>query len=496
MMKRTNQKGSALILAMILVLVLSVMAASMMFLSQSETWASMNYRLMTQARYGAEAGLNVAANYLMYTYQKPGISTDPLSAYDMTKSPVTLAGTNTPVFLSTYSGVTANYPVSAVRSDFASKATGPLQAGTTPLTYDSSAQLLSMRQISVYGSSTPATVQTWKLTGRGGIANVSNASVEVSAIMEQIVSPMFAYAAFATSNGCSAITFSGHNATTNSYNSGSLVANGGTATNPVFANSSGNIGSNGNTDLSSGNPTIHGSLSTPRTGVGTCSAGNTTALTGATSQVTGGIVELPQAVTYPIPPAPNPMPTNTTYNPGATLTPTIAPNGTVGVAYGNITLNGNQTLTLTAGTYNVNTISVSANAKLIIDASAGPVIMNIAGLPCDLGTSTTPPSACSSTVGDFGGKGISNPSLNPANFQIQYAGAGTISLAGTPQSAALVDAPYATGSIVGTSDFFGAMIVNKVTDLGTAAIHYDTRLQNEYFFVGNWMLDSFSWSKY
>ena len=33
-----------------------------MFLSQTETYASMNYRLMSLARYGAEAGVEKAAN--------------------------------------------------------------------------------------------------------------------------------------------------------------------------------------------------------------------------------------------------------------------------------------------------------------------------------------------------------------------------------------------------------------------------------------------------
>ena len=36
----------------------------MMFLSQTETYASMNYKLMSQARYGAEAGVERAANFL------------------------------------------------------------------------------------------------------------------------------------------------------------------------------------------------------------------------------------------------------------------------------------------------------------------------------------------------------------------------------------------------------------------------------------------------
>ncbi|HET9802348.1 MAG TPA: pilus assembly PilX N-terminal domain-containing protein, partial [Candidatus Acidoferrum sp.] len=70
-MTSKTQKGSALIFALIFLLVLSVMAASMMFLSQSETWSGMNYKMMTQTRYGAEAGIHAAANYLMYSYTPP-----------------------------------------------------------------------------------------------------------------------------------------------------------------------------------------------------------------------------------------------------------------------------------------------------------------------------------------------------------------------------------------------------------------------------------------
>ncbi len=57
-MNKTKERGVALILALILVLVLSVMAVSLMFLSQTETWSSMSYRIMSQARGGAEAGVN------------------------------------------------------------------------------------------------------------------------------------------------------------------------------------------------------------------------------------------------------------------------------------------------------------------------------------------------------------------------------------------------------------------------------------------------------
>ena len=39
-MKRNSERGSALVFSLILVLVLSVMAASLMFLARSETWSA------------------------------------------------------------------------------------------------------------------------------------------------------------------------------------------------------------------------------------------------------------------------------------------------------------------------------------------------------------------------------------------------------------------------------------------------------------------------
>lgn len=489
---KKNEKGSALILVMILILVISVMGASMMFLARSETWSSLNYRMMTQARYAAETGVQAGANYLMFSYSPPDTLTDHLTSYNYkTASPVTLAGGTSPVLLSSISGDTPVYADSSVISQYSNFTQGPLTAGSATLNFSSRAKLLGMRQVAVYGQALPGTVQTWQITGRGTFSSVQNAQVEVTAVLERIVSPMFAYAAFATNPNCDAINFNGHNPTTNSYSSTNWDGS-------TFQSYGGNIGSNGGTDLTSGSPTIHGSLSTPRQGVGNCTAGNITALEGSTSQVTGGIVQLPQPVNYPVPDWPNPMPStgNVSMSSSATLTPTISPSGTIGPTYPDVNIQGNATITLTAGTYNFNTISIAGNAKIQIDASLGPVIINIAGQPCNLGTSTTPPSACANTVGSFLGGGIVNNNPNPSTLQINYAGAGALTFGGNNGAKALVDAPYASGSIQGTADFYGAMITNLVTDAGSGMIHYDRNLQYKFYRIGPWMLSSFTWSKF
>ena len=176
-MKRSNQKGVALLITLILILVLSVLTASMMFMAQSETWSSINYLLITQSRYGAEAGLHAAANYIISpTTGYPGIGTsDPITGYNINVSPVTAGGSA--VVLSSLSGVTANYPVNAVKTAFNTASTGTLSAGTNSVSYTSSAQLLSMKTFLQCGNAQPLTAQLWKLTSHGDISGVRSSEV-------------------------------------------------------------------------------------------------------------------------------------------------------------------------------------------------------------------------------------------------------------------------------------------------------------------------------
>src|SRR5258706_10607751 len=115
-MNRSRQTGIALILTLILLFVLSVMAVSLMFVSQTETWSSLNYRLMSQARDGAEAGINSAANYIVNTYTQPGGVGDPTTAYNTAVSPVQtpLSATSGHDVILSASSQASTYPVSAV----------------------------------------------------------------------------------------------------------------------------------------------------------------------------------------------------------------------------------------------------------------------------------------------------------------------------------------------------------------------------------------------
>jgi Tfp pilus assembly protein PilX len=521
-MKRSNQKGAALIFALIFVLVLSITAASLMFLSQSETWSSLNYRLMTQSRYGAEAGLHAAANYLMNSYTVPvaGSATDPISAYNLTVSPVTLTASTIPIALGpTMNNVSANYPLATVPTGFNSATQKSLTAGNTTVKYSVNAELVSMRSIKQCQNLQPLTAQRWKLTSHGDIGGVRNAEVELSALLESHVMPCYNYAGFATGTGCGSINFNG-GGTINSYDSSNLAMSGGS---PVTQNYMGNLGSNGNTNTAA-NTVVNGTFSSPDTGVGACSSGGTTALSGNTTSVTGcgtsttnclappGLVQLPQAVTLVTPQIPTSVgPPATSVSSATTLIPCsgICPdNGYGNGNYGTISVSGGASTVVTfvpavvggvcqTGTYYVNSITIAGNASMAVGPCPGtgpgtgnpavymPVIINVVGN----GTATPL---------DIGGNGIANPTFNSTLLQIQYGGTGAINIHGNGNSAAVLYAPNAGITFSGNAQWYGSVIGSTLASNGSAsvAIHYDRALQNNLLTVGNWTLDTFTWSKY
>ncbi len=523
-MKRKNEQGVALILTLILLLIVSVMAVSLMFISQTETWASMNYKLMSQSRDGAEAGINAAANYIINTYTPPASSgTDLLSSYNNNVSPVQYPATSTSghdvILATSSSSQTSNYPVSSVKTAFGSNAQNSLAAGNVTVNYNSSAKLLSQVQVIPYGSSAYQTVQTWQITSDGAISGIRNADEEVSAILEKQITPVFTYAAFATATGCGAMNFGG-GGTTTSYDSSNLTLSGGV---PVTTNSGGNVGTNGNL-AENGNPTtINGSLSTPRTGTGTCSSGNVTAWTNSSGTVTGGLVDLPQQVVYPNPSAPNPTPpTNsanaltlhnsasdcggvTGYSLGTGVAPSCASGDiclapgicpltaggpvvtTLGGLYGDLTVKGN--VHLSAGCYNINSFTENGQGTLTIDS--GPVIINIAGN----GNTGSPPPPLSTPIDLTGGGLVNNTGFNAGSLQFIYGGSGTVKLAGGAKSTGVLYAPNSTLTMTGGANWYGAVITGNMSDMGGATINYDQNLQKQAATVSNWMLDSFSWKK-
>ena len=523
-MKRSNQKGVALIFALIFVLVLSITAAALMFLSQSETFASMNYRMMTQSRYGAEAGLHAAANYLMNNYPQPGIAaSDPLNAYNLLVSPITPIAGQTPIVLGpTMNGLAPNYPVGGTQTAFNTATQKSLTAGNSTVNYSVNAELLSMKQVHECQNLQPLTAQLWRLTSHGDINGARNAEVEVSALLESHVVPCYNYAGFATGSGCGSISFNG-GGTIDSYNSMNMAMAGGS---PVTQAYEGNLGSNGNVNTANGT-VINGTFSSPDSGVGACGGGNGVdalsgggTVTGCTSAATcipaPGLVKLSQTVTLttPVIPAAVPGPATNLGNGDVplTLTPCGGANcpqpGNNHGNYGDIVVSGGASNIITfapamvggncvPGTYYVNSISLAGNASIAVGPCQGtgpgtgnpavyqPVIINVVG-------------AGQATPLDIGGNGIANSTFNSTMLQIQYAGTGAINLHGNGSSTAVLYAPNSPITFSGNANWYGSVIGTTIQSNGGASvsIHYDRALQANLATVGNWTLDSFTWSKF
>ena len=485
--ERHNERGLALVIVMFMVMTMSLVGASLVFVSRTETLSSLNYQTITQSRYAAEAGISAATNYFLNTYVAPTTAgADPIGAYDITQSPV--RWNNAPVVLSSDPAVNSNYPVVAVRNAFLLNASGNLNAGQGQTLYVASATLLSMRQMIDALTGNSITLQTWRITGVGSADGAGAASVQVSAVLEVSDKPVFQYAAYATGAGCGALSFAG-GAYTDSYDS--RIANSWNDPDEY----GGDVGTNGS--LTEGNnSTINGSLSTPRSGVGNCAAGNVVAAN-AGATITGGIQQLSQPVTFPTPPQPNPLPPVTATDfkkasgcpagvascapsaDGATITP--ATSATV-ITMGNVTVNAGAVLHLSAGVYVVNTLKFNGGGSIVIDGP-GPVVFKVAGVG-------------DATPIDFSGGTIVNPTFDPTAMQVLYGGNGTVKLTGGSDTSGLVVAPNANVTITGGGDFYGSVIAGTVSGTGGAAIHYDRSLLNRATTQGNPVLHQFTWSSY
>ena len=520
LMKCHSQRGSALIFALILLLVLSAMAGSLMFLSKSETLSSMNYRMMTQARYGAEAGVNAAANFLMSANYVPPTTapgTEFVGYNTLNAYPVQLAGGGD-VILTTIPGQQSTYPdgqmVAAFQNALNNPQYQPLKAGANNINYSASAKLMSMVSIVPFGTTKAMTIQTWRITAHGDITNANNAEVEVITTLERYISPAFSYAAFADGGGCGQLTFTG-NGTTNGYDSGALPVVGGTVQAPTGGNLlgyGGNVGTNGNESDSGSNVTINGTLSTPNAGFGVCSAGSMTALSGGSlSQVTGGLVQMPQPVTFPNPNMTPPPPGSPNITNTATLGPISDPancNAVTAICnYGDINLSGSNIVTLSPGTYNINSLSISGNAQIVVGpyppgspnaGQYGPVILNVANQATATNNANTPITIT--------GNAINNATYDPSMLQIMcwyqppppapLPPPPTIKIAGNGASAAVVYAPNASVDMKGNGTFYGSVIANQLLDVGNGSIYYDMKLKKKLFTVGNYVLNAFTWNKY
>jgi Tfp pilus assembly protein PilX len=525
MMERANERGIALVLALFLISTLSVLGASLMFLAQTETYASMNYRMMSQTRYGAEAGVQKASNFLLDPAQYAAPTAADLlntAICNRNVSPVTCNGAE--VVLSASPAKASNYPVAAVQAAFNAAGQGTVPADKATLTYNTYARLMALQVFDSYGGGTGVST-TWEITSDGGLVGSPKATVEILALIETPKVPASTYGAFGTDDQCGALTFGG-NVTINSYDSSGMVG----STAPAMSSTGGDVGTNGNLDIS-GSVDVQGNLYTPRTGVGACTSGAVDGLTeGGHAQVDGSMVQLPGAVTYPTPTLPGPsLLPDVSLSSGGTSATTcgllgLTPGTSAEVAAGTkqctvsgstITVNGN------GATLSLPSVSLSSHMNIVITASSPAAQVNFNSISLTggstIGISATSPSQ-GALIGIIGknpdGTGIAIPvdmrggtytgvtgcatcsQYDASMLQLLYAGTGDVEMTGNSAAALTVYAPNALFTLSGTADVYGSVLAHRLNETGTGNIHYDRRLRRDFYVQGHPIMGTFNWKRF
>jgi hypothetical protein len=145
MMVRTGEKGVALVFTLFLMAALSAMAVSMMFLAQTETSASRNYKTMSQARYAGEAGVHRVLHYLSSTAYTSLVTS--VVSLDTSVTPVTYSGN--PVVLAPIAA-NSNHPSTTIKNAYAALFSGAsLSVGGNGATvsYAATATLIAARLV-------------------------------------------------------------------------------------------------------------------------------------------------------------------------------------------------------------------------------------------------------------------------------------------------------------------------------------------------------------
>ncbi len=233
----------------------------------------------------------------------------------------------------------------------------------------------------------------------------------------------------------------------------------------------GDVGANGGVSVGNGNiGGIVGVLQPPPAGAGTCatpiSLGPNGQMLGTTACPSGNSAScfVPQPYVFPTPPAPNPLPPINTYSPPS-CGGKKSGNCMVPGSYGNISITG--TLTLGPGTYNINSLSMTGNAAIVVNPP-GAVQLNIAG--CGDATCTSANALANPLA--IAGNAITDDSI-PNDFTINYGGTGTISIAGNGDSTAILNAPNATLTQQGNGNWYGSILASKISLGGNAFFHFD-----------------------
>jgi Tfp pilus assembly protein PilX len=349
--RRQGDSGVALILVLLSLLVLTTLAAAMVFSARSETLASYNYRIGTQAEYVALAGVQKALNFFNSSsyvplsptnaasgnyYPVSTYATTPVNLYFTTAAPVTCTGNCThsgSVQLSTTTGSSA-YPPPSIILDAGGHQVDVVANWIAAMNdqgisdgvggsgnYTVTASLLEYHTVNNAFYGVPASgcadaaagagicrqpFEVWQVKSTGTWnsnlgAGAARPTVQVVATISPIFIPYYGFGLY----GLCSVSMSGTQVCTDSYNSSygqyggnatQCVSTTTGATNAQYANSG--VGSNGGISLN-GNVHVGGDVAYANmSSDSSCNTG----FSGSTTNIAGSVLTSPP---IPVPPSPD-----------------------------------------------------------------------------------------------------------------------------------------------------------------------------------------------
>ena len=426
--KCNPEPGVALLFALFTLLLLSAIAASLMFMTNTESSVNSNYRSERVSAFAAKAGmeevrdrmpaLNTAAKlpttlpplagsvlYVLNEGAAPGTvrpwvagntymddemchdfavvqgqqpapdvrcTTPPSSAY-------LVAGTLAAPVTSNYpwAGTSAALSYKWVRVTLKQSNSVQLYpvngVNATQVCWNGSTEVL-LNGAATCQTMSPSTNPVYMITSLAANASGSTRRMVQTEVALSPAQP-FPYGLFATGTGCPALNFHGGGNSNPATDSFTTANNGTYAT--TQSDTLGDVGANGGVSLS-GHSEIGGAvavpslLATPPAAPNPCSGSQGDYSTSGANAGTynpgafpGNVPTQSGPYIFPTPPDPIPAPPNTAYAGGSTLVP-----GT----YGNISTNG--TLTLAPGVYNMYSLSIGGGSGNVTVSPPGVVVMN------------------------------------------------------------------------------------------------------------------------
>ena len=537
---RASDRGVSLILVMLALLVLSVLAAAIVFSARSETYASHNYMLNTEADYLAKAGIQQALNWFRSgryqavsqgqasTYYSVSSDSSTYKLLTANTSPVQCisgcSSLNSPVQLVGYGSGSSNYPNitngggTAVATAFASDLVNVRLTGDPDNSGTFSVNALLLRYQTVNTGTPPALstvpIETWLITSLGtwtGAASHSGAiaTAEEQAIIQPIYTPTWGNAIYGycsvTMNGSSGVCTDSFNSAFGQYGGGNKsVAAGACDSNSTNVIASGaGVGANGSVTLGS-NVTVAGNVTIGTGAPSSCGTGYYGSVTSVLGEVVNGPFKPPPAVPtfragFPpsgsigsILPTGASWPSNTgsgfPFHLDGQSPPTPQPAPPLAQTSPCIDSTCNGTA---AHPYEINSINISGNGtsvQLIGGPDAlHPVYYDIDSISesgkAQINVSGYVVLNVRTSLG-ITGNGVTNGiggtvDIPPEAVQINFAGSGSVSLGGNGAISALVNAPNASVTLGGGGSkgyFVGAINAYNVSDQGGYPVHYDIQL--------------------